>query len=54
VTPTGALPHYRRALELFDSSSVRPEMREAVRGSIVERMRQIENAEAAGPQPPPR
>lgn len=50
----GALPHYRRALELFESSSVRPEMREAVRGSIVERMRQIESAEAAGPQPPPK
>lgn len=48
----GALPHYRRALELFESSSVRPEMREAVRGSIVERMRQIETEETAGPQPP--
>lgn len=41
-----------KALELFDTSSVRREMREAVRGSLVGKLRQIESANQAGPMPP--
>ncbi len=45
-----AAPHLRRALELFDDSDVAPEMREAVRGTIMKRLSALEAT--AGPPLP--